>query len=130
MIKDSDVDKILREKYRLFSSLINIEVKIYNNSGGNQTRHPWKSIGYYAKQNKDERFVLEILYLKYISVYIIRVYKENKAVIYFAKKINDNIDKLKNVLDEAIDIFIDCIKKYFNNKHKIIYIQKQKIFIY
>lgn len=81
------------------------EVKQYENSGGLSTSNPWQTAGFYTYESRKNRLVMEALYLEAATTCVVRVFREGRLKVFYAKKVVGELDGLTPMIHEAASAF-------------------------
>ena len=62
-------------------------IKPYETIGGQNTDHLWRTAGFYAQESRKGRLVLEALYFEVTETCVVRVFRERRLTVFYAKQV-------------------------------------------
>jgi hypothetical protein len=107
MFAFSDIQPAVAAGFQLLPEQIrsNYGVKQYKNAGGQSTGNPWQTTGFYTYESRKNRLVLEALYVETATTCVVRVFRERRLKVFYAKKVVDELDNLAQIIQEAVLVF-------------------------
>lgn len=108
MLSFSEIERLVEEQLTALSAEPNVSgaLRSYRVDGGGETDNPWRVAGVYAYENKNTRLVLEALYLKSCDTCVVRVFREGRPQILYARKSVGDVTTLAPILDGAAAQFL------------------------
>src|SRR6267143_5637697 len=110
MLSFSEIERLVEEQLTALSAEPEIAsaLRSYRLQGGDETDHMWRVAGFYAYEAKNKRLVLEALYLQSLDTCAIRVFREERLKILYARKSVSDVAKLTALSSTRRDFF-SCI---------------------
>lgn len=103
-----DIERLVEEQLTALASQPDFATALrsYRIQGGDEAAQPWHVAGFYAYEGKNKRLVLEVLHLKLLDTCIVRVFRENRLNILYARKAIGDVGKLTARVSEAAELFL------------------------
>ena len=108
MLRFTEIERLVEEQLAALSAEPDIAnaLRSYRLQGGDETDHRWRVAGFYAYQAKNQRLVLEALYLQSLDTCVIRVFREARLKILYARKSVADVAKLAALILDAAGLFL------------------------
>jgi N-glycosylase/DNA lyase len=113
MLGFTEIERLVEEQLASLSAEPGIAnaLRSYRVQGGEETDHRWRVAGFYAYETKNKRLVLEALYLQSLDTCVIRVFREARLNILYARKSVGDVAKLSALILDAAGLFLLHLKK-------------------
>jgi hypothetical protein len=113
MLESSDIERLVEEQLTALASQPDLvdALRSYRIQGGDEAAQPWHVAGFYAYEGKNKRLVFEALYLKLLDTCVVRVFRENRLNILYARKAVGDTGKLSAKVCEAAELFLMHLQK-------------------
>jgi len=114
MLAFTKIERLVEEQLMALSADPNIAgaLRSYRSKGGEKTENPWRVAGLYAYETENQRLVLEAFYLAARDTCVVRVFREGRPEILYARKSVGDVTKLASALDGAASHFLLHLKKW------------------
>ena len=108
MLAFSDIQSAITVGFQSLPTQIRSDygVKPYQTEGGSASDDPWRTAGFYAYESRKNRLVLEALYFEIAAICVVRVFREGRLKVFYAKKIVGEAEKLNQLVGEALPVFL------------------------
>jgi hypothetical protein len=113
MLAFADIEGLVEQQLSALASQPEFAdaLRSYRIRGGDEAAQPWRVAGFYAYEGKNKRLVFEALYLKALDTCVVRVFRESRLKILYARKAVGDIANLSSQLCEAAELFLLQIQK-------------------